>query len=54
MLGTLYKYIILKYPLAVLLITLSSILFFGTNISKLEIDASAETLLLDNDKDLAF
>jgi predicted RND superfamily exporter protein len=37
-----------------LLVTLGAILFFSTNISKLEIDASAETLLLDNDKDLAF
>jgi predicted RND superfamily exporter protein len=30
------------------------ILLFGINVSKLEIDASAETLLLDNDKDLTF
>jgi len=30
------------------------ILLFGLNVSKLEIDASAETLLLDNDKDLTF
>ena len=54
MLGTLYQKIILKYPLAVLLITLSAILLFSTNITKLEIDASAETLLLDDDKDLQF
>jgi predicted RND superfamily exporter protein len=54
MLGLIYKNIILKYPLTVLLITLSAILLFGTNISKLEIDASAETLLLDDDKDLSF
>jgi len=54
MLGLFYKKLILRYPLAILLITLSAILLFSTNISKLEIDASAETLLLDNDKDLAF
>ena len=54
MLGIIYKKFILKYPLSVLLITLSAILLFGTNISKLEIDASAETLLLDDDKDLNF
>ena len=33
---------------------MGSILLFGTNVAKLEIDASAETLLLDDDKDLAF
>ena len=54
MLKKLYQTIILKYPLGVLLITLSAILLFGVNISKLKIDASAETLLLEDDKDLAF
>jgi predicted RND superfamily exporter protein len=54
MLKKLYQTIILKYPLRVLLVTLSAILLFGVNISKLEIDASAETLLLEDDKDLAF
>ncbi|CAA6826752.1 MAG: Unknown protein [uncultured Sulfurovum sp.] len=54
MLHTLYKKWVLKYPLAILILLLSSLLLFSTNISKLEIDASAETLLLDDDKDLAF
>ena len=54
MLGIIYKKLILKYPLEVLLVTLSAIFLFSTNISKLEIDASAETLLLDDDKDLSF
>jgi len=54
MLGLLYKKFILKYPLIVLLFTLTAILSFGTYVSQLEIDASAETLLLDDDKDLAF
>jgi len=54
MLYTLYQKIILKYPWTVLILLIGSILFFGANISKLEIDASAETLLLDDDKDLAF
>ena len=48
------KILYLNTPLAVLLITLSTILLFSINISKLEIDASAETLLLDDDKDLSF
>ena len=54
MLKKLYQNIILKYPLGILALTLSAILFFGLNITKLEIDASAETLLLEDDKDLAF
>jgi len=54
MLGLLYRKLILKYPLAVLLFTLTAILSFGTYVSQLEIDASSETLLLDDDKDLAF
>lgn len=49
-----YQKLILKYPLYVLVIFISSILIFGINAAKLEIDASAETLLLNDDKDLAF
>ena len=54
MLYRLYQKVILKYPLYVLILLIGSILLFGTNVTKLEIDASAETLLLDDDKDLAF
>ena len=54
MLHKLYQNFILQYPLRVLLLTLGIILLFGLNMAKLEIDASAETLLLDDDKDLAF
>jgi len=54
MLGQLYKKIILKYPHIVLLLTLTAILLFATNVNKLEIDASAQTLLLEDDKDLQF
>ena len=54
MLGRLYNKFILKYPLLVLLLTLTAILLFSTNISKLEIDASAQTLLLEDDKDLKY
>ncbi len=54
MLTKLYQKFILQYPLSILLVTLFSIFIFGINISKLEIDASAETLLLEDDKDLAF
>jgi len=54
MLHKLYQKLILKYPLLVLIIFVSSILIFGINVLKLEIDASAETLLLNDDKDLAF
>ena len=54
MLGLLYRKLILKYPLTVLIVLIISILSFGSYVSQLEIDASAETLLLDDDKDLAF
>ena len=54
MLHILYQKWILKYPLTVLILLILSILSFGVYSTKLEIDASAETLLLDDDKDLAF
>jgi predicted RND superfamily exporter protein len=54
MLQSFYQNLILKFPRAILLLLLAVILLFSINISKLEIDASAETLLLDDDKDLAF
>jgi len=54
MLHKLYQKLILKYPLYVFIVLISSILIFSTNIANLEIDASAETLLLNDDKDLAF
>lgn len=54
MLRNFYQKLILKYPLAILILFTSAILIFGLNAKKLEIDASAETLLLDDDKDLAF
>ncbi|HEY9190038.1 MAG TPA: MMPL family transporter [Sulfurovum sp.] len=54
MLHKIYQKLILRYPLSVLILLISSVLILGMNISKLEIDASAETLLLHDDKDLEF
>jgi len=54
MLHKFYQKLILKYPLSVFIILIGSILIFGMNVANLEIDASAETLLLNDDKDLAF
>jgi predicted RND superfamily exporter protein len=54
MLKKIYQNLILKYPKLVLAILVISILSFGFYTTKLEIDASAETLLLEDDKDLAF
>ena len=54
MLKAFYERFVLKYPLAVSILSISAILLFGLNAKKLEIDASAETLLLEGDKDLAF
>ena len=44
---------VLEYPRLVLLILVVTIVFFGYQARKLEIDASAETLVLEDDKDLA-
>ncbi len=49
-----YDTYILKHPLKVLALVLIGVCFLGFNATKLEIDASSETLLLDNDKDLQF
>ena len=49
-----YQKFILRYPLLILSLLLIVILSFSFYATKLEIDASAETLLLDDDKDLAF
>ncbi|RXJ83919.1 efflux RND transporter permease subunit [Arcobacter cloacae] len=54
MIKKIYDALILKYPLAVLFAVLVFVSSLGYYSSKLEIDASAETLLLEDDKDLAF
>ncbi len=54
MLISLYKNYILKFPKTVLLFILALVAIFGYFATKMSIDASADTLLLDNDKDLAF
>ena len=54
MIKKIYDNIILKFPITVLLVLFTSISVLGYYATKLEIDASAETLLLDNDKDLKF
>ena len=54
MIKKLYDNVILKFPITVLLILFTSITVLAYYATKLEIDASAETLLLDNDKDLKF
>ncbi|MBS9782913.1 MAG: RND family transporter [Arcobacter sp.] len=54
MIKNIYDKIILKYPIKVLLVLLLGIAFLGYYATKLEIDASSQTLLLDDDKDLKF
>ena len=54
MLKKLYRQFILKYPKSILALLLISIFSFGYYATKLEIDASAETLLLENDPTLKF
>jgi len=49
-----YDSYILKHPLKVLILVLIGVCFLGFYSTKLQIDASSETLLLDDDKDLKF
>lgn len=49
-----YSNVILKYPILIICLILFSMIFFVQNAKKLEIDASSETLLLQNDTDLKF
>jgi len=54
MLKSLYKNYILNFPKSVLFFIIILTAIFGYFATKMSIDASADTLLLDNDKDLAF
>ncbi len=54
MLRQFYEKIILSYPKSILLLLLICVAALGYQAQYLEIDASAETLLLEDDKDLAF
>ena len=54
MLRLFYEKIILSYPKSILLLLLICVAALGYQAQYLEIDASAETLLLEDDKDLAF
>ncbi|MGE4397383.1 MAG: RND family transporter [Sulfurimonas sp.] len=54
MLNTLYQNYILKYPKIVLAFMSAFILIMALFAFRLEIDASAETLLLEDDKDLEY
>ncbi len=54
MIKRLYDTFIFKYPIVVLFILAIFVSTLGYFATKLEIDASAETLLLDDDKDLKF
>jgi len=51
---SLYNKIILARPLISLLVVLSLIFFFATQIPKFKLDASAESLVLENDTDLRY
>lgn len=54
MLKKIYQDFVLKYPKSILLALFLLVAFLGTQAFKMEVDASAETLLLENDKDLQF
>ncbi|MDH5753023.1 MAG: MMPL family transporter, partial [Deltaproteobacteria bacterium] len=52
MLKFFYKYIVLKFPRLVLALLIMGMFYMGYQATRLEIDASAETLVLEDDKDL--
>ncbi|HHS93177.1 MAG TPA: RND family transporter [Campylobacterales bacterium] len=52
MLKKLYQNFVLKYPKSIFLLLIVGVFSFGYYATKLEIDASSETLLLDNDPSL--
>jgi len=54
MLKAIYEKIVLSHPFKILFFLFLAISFLGYNATKLEIDASADTLLLENDTDLQF
>jgi predicted RND superfamily exporter protein len=54
MLNAFYSRLVLPYPRLTLLLVFLVVLLLGSQAFKVEIDASSETLLLKEDKDLAF
>ena len=54
MLRRFYTGFLFRYPRLVIAMVFVAAALLGTQVSKLSVDASAETLLLENDKDLAY
>ena len=54
MIKTFFSKVVLAYPKSILLGLFLVIAFLGSQAFKMDVDASAETLLLENDKDLQF
>lgn len=54
MLKRFYVNVVFRYPRLVIAFVLLAFVLLATQIPKLSVDASAETLLLENDKDLAY
>ncbi|MEJ5167828.1 MAG: RND family transporter, partial [Arcobacteraceae bacterium] len=49
-----YKYTVFKFPVLTIILSAIFIVFISSYSSKLEIDASSQTLLLENDDDLNY
>jgi len=54
MIKAFFSKVVLAYPKSILLVLFLMVAFLGSQAFKMEVDASAETLLLENDKDLQF
>lgn len=52
--NVLFEQVILKYPRGVLACILTAVVFFGFGAKHFRLDASAETLVLENDQDLRY
>ena len=53
-LATLYDNLVLQNPKALLAVLISVLIFFGYHAKNFGLDASADSLLLEDDKDLKF
>ena len=54
MIKTFYSKIVFRHPFKIIALVIVLVGILGFFATKLEIDASSDTLLLDNDKDLLF
>ena len=50
--NTIYKNLVIRYPVIILIFLMTILGFFAMHIKNFELDASADSLILEDDKDL--